>query len=110
MLRKGFKARGGKADWGDDFELDADGKPIIGADGFPVMRGGRDPFNIDEYELDADGKPILGPDGWPIRKRTNRGEYELGPDGKPLIGPDGRPIKRRGGGRRTGRAAWGDVF
>lgn len=33
------------------------------------MRNGGRPFNPDDYELGPDGKPIIGADGWPVRRR-----------------------------------------
>ena len=51
-----------------NYKMGADGKPILGADGMPVIESFKDPelYGGQVAVLDADGKPVIGADGKPV--------------------------------------------
>ena len=88
-----------------EYEIDAEGKPVlgpeghlIGPDGTPIL--GLDGEPIADWNtilpdgtiLGADGTPLLGPDGEPLKVGLDAdGKLMIGPDGV-LLGPDGKPL------------------
>ena len=65
-----------------NYKMGADGKPILGADGMPVIESFKDPEQyggqapVQVPVLDAAGKPVSGADGYPVTKD------KIGADGK----------------------------
>ena len=51
-----------------NYKMGADGKPILGADGMPVIESFKDPeqYGGQVPVLDAAGKPVIGADGKPV--------------------------------------------
>ena len=90
--------------------LDADGNPVLGKDGKPLVitdprvpPGGR--IGEGGIILDANGRPVLGADGKPMyatpMKRVRippggsigPGGIVLDANGKPVLGKDGKPLR-----------------
>jgi len=96
--------------------LDANGKPVLGADGMPLIANGAmsDPrippggsIGAGGVILDANGKPVLGADGKPLiaTSAMSGGDPRIPPggsvgaggvildaNGKPVLGADGKPL------------------
>ena len=74
--------------------LDANGRPIIGKDGLPLMSGNGS-LHPDGVVMDSNRNIVRGPDNRAIRVNANvaPGQVIYDTMGRPVLGPDGNPLR-----------------